>query len=124
MLAEGKNQYNEILKDSKIKSAMKNSSAIINQMYDGENLQFDALIFNLATTPSKDSEYYAACKANTILGAIKMGHFNDIVFHKDFVIIIVYLDSRNHTKFKLVFSNDFDKNLQDKLTKSFYEIHR
>ena len=119
MLAEGKNQYNEILKDSKIKSAMKNSSAIINQMYDGENLQFDALIFNLATTPSKDPEYYADCKANTILGAIKMGHFNDIVFHKDFVIIIVYLDSRNHTKFKLVFSNDFDKNLQDKLTKEF-----
>lgn len=119
MLAESKNQYNEILKDSKIKSAMKNSSAIINQMYDGENLQFDALIFNLATTPSKDPEYYADCKANTILGAIKMGHFNDIVFHKDFVIIIVYLDSRNHTKFKLVFSNDFDKNLQDKLTKEF-----
>lgn len=54
MLAEGKNQYNEILKDSKIKSAMKNSSTIINQMYDGENLQFDALIFNLPTTPSKD----------------------------------------------------------------------
>ncbi|EQB3221282.1 hypothetical protein ACYI3B_000196 [Campylobacter upsaliensis] len=119
MLAEGKNQYNEILKDSKIKSAMKNSSTIINQMYDGENLQFDALIFNLPTTPSKDPEYYADCKANVILGAIKMGHFNDIVFHKDFVIIIVYLDSRNHTKFKLVFSNDFDKNLQDKLTKEF-----
>ncbi|EKY8777980.1 hypothetical protein RDZ95_001080 [Campylobacter upsaliensis] len=119
MLAEGKNQYNEILKDGKIKSAMKNSSTIINQMYDGENLQFDALIFNLPTTPSKDPEYYADCKANVILGAIKMGHFNDIVFHKDFVIIIVYLDSHNHTKFKLVFSNDFDENLRDKLTKEF-----
>ncbi|HEC1569673.1 TPA: hypothetical protein R1X71_000652 [Campylobacter upsaliensis] len=119
MLAEGKNQYNEILKDGKIKSAMKNSSAIINQMYDGENLQFDALIFNLPTTPSKDPEYYADCKVSAILGAIKRGHFNDIVFHKDFVIIIVYLDSHNHTKFKLVFSNDFDENLRDKLTKEF-----
>ena len=56
--------------------------------------------------------YYVKCEVDKINGAIKNHHFDDIAYHSNFVFIIVYIDSSCATKFKLVYSNNFDKNMK------------
>ena len=54
-----------------------------------------------------------------INGAIKNHHFDDIAYHSNFVFILVYIDSSCATKFKLVYSNNFDKNIKKQLNYEF-----
>jgi hypothetical protein len=119
MLAEAKDRYNSILTDQKIKKAMQDAGKLIDAMYSKPAKKFNAFLYNLPTSPTKDPDYYAESEASTVAGGIKLGHFKDIAFDKDFVIIIVYADIKNATRFRLVFSDDFDNKLRDQLIKEF-----
>lgn len=124
MIAEGKNHYQNILSDKKIKQAMQNASETIDRMYNDKSSKFNAFLYNLPTDPSKNPEYYVQRESETVKGGIDLGHFKDIANEKDFVVIIVYVDNQNKTKFELVFSNDFDNLIKEKLISEFYEVHR
>jgi hypothetical protein len=119
MIAEGKDHYNDILNDEKIKISMKNASDIIDNIYKTTNIKFNAFLYNLPTTPSKDPEYYVDCEEKTVSGGIQLGHFNDISNSDNFVVIIVYSDSNNKTKFRLIYSPKFDITLRKKLDSEF-----
>lgn len=119
MLAEGKNQYQDILNDSKIQQAMRNAGNLVDKLYKQSNIKFDAFLYNLATNPNKDPEYYADNEENSVEGGIKRGHFNDIAEHDNFVVIIVYIGNDYKTKFRLVFSDNFDKGLKRQLETEF-----
>lgn len=119
MVAEGKNAYSEILSDKKIKKAMKDAGKIIDDFCKNSHLKFDAFIYNLPTTPDKEPDYYADMEYKTVKGAIERGHFTNIAYETSFVVIIVYMDEHNKTKFKLVYSPKFDENLKKKLDKEF-----
>ncbi|KKU22096.1 MAG: hypothetical protein UX31_C0006G0008 [Candidatus Nomurabacteria bacterium GW2011_GWA1_46_11] len=119
MLAEGKDKYQSILSDRKIKQAIKDVSEIIDKTYRKNNVKFDAFLYNLGTTPTKDPDYYVDSEASTVQGGIKMGHFNDIANSESYVVIIVYTDKFNRTKFRLVFSESFDADLKNQLMKEF-----
>jgi hypothetical protein len=119
MLAEGKDKYQSILSDRKIQQAMKNASETIDALYKSESKKINAFIYNLQTQPDKDPDFYAESEEIMVKGGIERGHFFDIAHDKNFLVIIVYNDSESHTKFKLIFSNNFDLNLKNKLEKEF-----
>ena len=119
MLAEGKDKYQSILSDRKIKHAMKYSSKTIDEETNNNNLKFNAFLYNLQTTPAKDPEYYADSEELIVQGGIERGHFNDIAYEENFVVIIVYTDKANCTKFRLVFSHEFEPNLMNQLQDKF-----
>ena len=119
MIAEGKDAYFELLRDTKIGTAMKDARDLIDQMYKWSNQKFDAFIYNLNTVPQFDPLFYVETEANTIQQAILRGHFKHIAAEENYVIIIVYNDSQNKTGFKLVYSTNFDRNQKSKLDKEF-----
>lgn len=119
MIAEGKDAYFELLRDTKIGTAMKDARDLIDQMYKWSNKKFDAFIYNLNTVPQFDPLFYVETEANTIQQAIQRGHFKHIAAEENYVIIIVYNDSHNRTGFKLVYSSNFDRGLKSKLDKEF-----
>lgn len=119
MIAEGKDHYHAILNDGKIKISMKNASDTIDKIYKTTNIKFNAFLYNLPTTPSKNPEYYVDCEEKTVAGGIKLGHFNSISNSDNFVVIIVYSDSSKKTKFRLVYSPKFDATLKNKLDAEF-----
>lgn len=119
MIAEGKNDYNAFLNDEKIKVSMKNASYIIDQIYKATTIKFNAFLYNFPTTPKKNPEYYVDCEEKTVTGGIKLGHFNSISNSDNFVVIIVYSDSTNKTRFRLVYSPKFNITLKNKLDAEF-----
>ncbi len=119
MIAEGKNTYEDILRDKKIKKAMKNASKKINYLYKEHNDQVDAFIYNLDTVTSKDPEYLATKEAGKVKESIDSGKFNKVAYHESYLVIIVYKNSENCTKFKLVYSPEFDPKIKEKLDKEF-----
>jgi len=121
MIAEGKNAYLDILRDNKIQKAMELASKKIDDLYNNANIQFDAFIYNYPTVADKDPEFFVNREADTVEHSIKLGHFNNIAFHQSFVIIIVYLDSNYHTKFKLVYSPSFNSDIKRIMDKEFLQ---
>lgn len=119
MLAEGKDKYQSILSDPKIKQAMKDASETIDMVYKTSNVKFDAFLYNLHTTPAKDPDFYADSEEAIVQGGINRGHFEDIANEDNFVVIIVYTDNTNSTKFRLVFSDKFEPNLKKQLQIEF-----
>ena len=119
MVAEGKNNYQDLLRDGKIRTAMEKAGEQIRKLCKIHHVKFDAFIYNLDTVQNKDPEYYAKKEAETIAGAIKLGHFDDIAFESNFVIIIVYNDIHGKTAFRLVYSPNFDVKIKAKLDLDF-----
>ena len=119
MIAEGKNDYFDIIRDKKIKKAMVWTSEKINALYKDENEQFDAFVYNLNTDPKKDPEYYISLEKEKVIGAMLRGHFSNIAHHDSFVVIIVYLNEKGQTGFKLVYSPNFDTTIKERLDKEF-----
>ncbi len=119
MIAEGKNSYYDIIRDKKIQRAMMAASDIIDELYEANNRQFDAFLYNLETVPEKDPAFYVSMQEEIITEAINLGHFSDIAYHDNFVIIIVYVNEKNQTSFKLVFSPEFNAEIKEKLSKEF-----
>ena len=119
MLAEGKDKYQAILSDTKIKQAMKDAGDTIDRAYKNSNVKFDAFLYNLHTTPAKDPDYYADSEEATVQGGIERGHFEDIAYEENFVVIIVYTDTNHTTKFRLVFSEEFEPTLKKQLQNEF-----
>ncbi|WP_148789944.1 hypothetical protein [Campylobacter concisus] len=119
MLAEGKEQFGAFLKDKKIQIAFKKATETIEKLYKQEITKFDVLIYNLITNPEKKPEFYVCCEVDKINGAMSMGHFNDIVYNEDYVIIIVYLRDNSKTGFKLVYSPKFNSILKKQLDIEF-----
>lgn len=119
MIAEGKDHYNAILSDDKIKISLKNAGDIIDSLYKETNIKFNAFLYNLPTTQSKNPEYYVDCEEKKVVGGIELGHFNNISNLDNFVVIIVYLDDNKKTKFRLVYSPKFDRELRNKLDSEF-----
>ena len=115
LLAEGKDKFQAILRDSKIKLAMKNAGKIVDKLHGINNAKFNAFLYNLDTSPSKDPEYYADKEEEMVQGAIARGHFDDIADEESFVVIIVYTNCHNRTKFRLAFSKEFDSALRTQL---------
>ncbi|MDO8609522.1 MAG: hypothetical protein Q7R95_03155, partial [bacterium] len=111
--------YNAILNDSKIQTSIKNASDTIDKIHQTTNIKFNAFLYNLPTTPSKNPDYYVNREKVTVEGGIKLGHFNNIADSNNFVVIIVYSNSNNQTKFCLVFSPNFDKELKEQLDNEF-----
>ncbi len=119
MVAEGKDQYIDLLRDGKIRKAMENSAQIIDALCDVQHTKFNAFMYNLPTEPSIDPQYYVDCEVAKVKGAIQRGHFNHLAFERDFVIIIVYWDQKYMTRFKLVYSDDFTPSLKTQLDREF-----
>ena len=118
MIAEGKDKYQSILSDKKIRKAMMDAGEIIDSLY-GQNIKFDAFIYNLYTTPKKDPDFYADSEVAIVKEGILRGHFDDIAHEKNFVVIIVYNDNFGSTKFRTVFSTNFENKLRDQLENEF-----
>lgn len=119
MIAEGKNDYTDILKDAKIQKAMKDASDTIDNLCATEHTKFNAFIYNLKIHPDKEPEYYATQEAEKVAGDIQKGYFNNIASEHDFVIIIVYTKEDKSTGFKLVYSKDFTASLKIQLDQEF-----
>lgn len=119
MVAEGKNNYQDLLRDGKIRTAMEKAGEQIRELCKLNHIKFDAFIYNLDTVPDKDPEYYAEKEVEKVVGAIELGHFDDIAFESNFVIIIVYNKAHGKTAFKLVYSTDFDAQIKAKLDAEF-----
>ena len=119
MISEGKNNFQDLLSDTKIQKAMLLASQKIDELFRGINKQFDAFIYNLHTTPTKNPEFYIEREAQTVKSGMRMGHMEDIAHHDSYVVIIVYVNSESKTKFKLVYSDKFDKDLIRQLDKEF-----
>ena len=119
MISEGKDNFQGIIRDPKIKDAMIIASEKIDNLYGKNNTQFDAFIYNMHTTPTKDPEFYVEHEANVVSAAMDLHHFRDIAHHDSFVVIIVFLNSKGKTQFKLVYSPDFNKDLKLQLDKEF-----
>lgn len=120
MLAEGKNNYLDIIRDKKIRKALKNTSALIDTMYQSPNFKFDTFIYNLSSVEGKDPDYYAEKECQTISDAINSGRFNNIAYNKNFAIVIVY-HKANKTAFRIVYSPDFDNILKSQLDRLFHQ---
>lgn len=121
MIAEGKKSYYDIFTDDKIKKAMRLASKKIDFLYKDENKKFDAFIYNLNKTAEKDMDFCANKEAEKIKEDMEKERFKKFAFHESFVVIIVYLDSDNCTKFKLVYSPKFDLKIKEKLDKEFLQ---
>ena len=119
MIAEGKNNFRSIMADSKIKTAMKDTSDLIDRLYGRDNFKFDALIYNLHTSSQNDLAYCLSKEIELVNNAIQNGEFNNIAYHESYVVIIVYLNTDYETKFKLIFSPDFDEELKLQLEEEF-----
>ena len=119
MLAEGKDKYQSILSDPKIKQAMRDAGTTIDKAYKNSTVKFDAFLYNLHTTPTKDPDYYADSEEAIVQGGIERGHFEDIANEDNFVVIIVYTDKANSTNFRLVFSDKFEPTLKKQLQAEF-----
>lgn len=119
MVAEGKDQYIDLLRDGKIRKAMENSAQLIDTLCEVNHTKFNAFMYNLPTEPTVDPQYYVDCEVTKVEGAIERGHFNEVAFELNFVIIIVYLDQEYRTRFKLVYSNGFTPSLKTQLDKEF-----
>lgn len=119
MLAEGKDKYQSILSDPKIKQAMKDAAENIDKAYKTSNVKFDAFLYNLHTTPTKDPDFYADSEEAIVQGGIDRGHFKDIANEDNYVVIIVYTDTANRTNFRLVFSDKFEPILKKQLQTEF-----
>ena len=119
MISEGKDNFQDIIRDDKIKTAMYLASKKIDELYNNINQQFDAFVYNLHTTPSKEPDFYVNREAETVQAAMEKHHFSDIAHHESFLVIIVYLNDKNQTQFKLVYSPKFDKKLKEQLDKEF-----
>ena len=120
-LAEGKNNYAEILADRKIQQAMRDAGNLINKLYQAKHINFEAFIYNYAL-PSQEPDYYLSREKATVQGAIARGHFKNIANSPNFVVIMVYLlRTRNgmKTKFQLVYSATFPNNLRTRLNQEF-----
>ena len=76
-------------------------------------------MYNLDTVPEKNPEFYVSREQETIEMAINLGHFSNIAHHESFVVIIVYLNEKAQTGFKLVYSPKFDATIKEKLDKEF-----
>ena len=120
MFAEGKNNYLDIIRDKKIRKALKNTSALIDTMYQSPNFKFDTFIYNLSSVEGKDPDYYAEKECQTISDAINSGRFNNIAYNKNFAIVIVY-HKANKTAFRIVYSPDFDNILKSQLDRLFHQ---
>lgn len=118
MLAEGKNNYFDIIRDPKIQGAMRAMSVLVCDMYGKPCTMFDTFIYNLATVADKDPDYYAQREVEMVEGAIGLGHFSNIANSENFVVIIVY-DRGDKTCFKLVYSPDFDTKIRQQLNREF-----
>jgi hypothetical protein len=119
MLAEGKDQYQSILNDNKIKQALKDAGELIDNAYKKNTIKFDAFLYNLNTNPLKDPDFYADREQVTVKEGVLRGHFKDIANHSDYMVIIVYQNSKNQTKFRLVFSPNFNNMLMYQLKNEF-----
>ena len=119
MIAEGKNTYADILRDNKIKRAMKIASNKINSLYKRPNDQFDVFIYNLATVANKDPEFLVTKEAEKVKKSINAGKFNKVAYHDSFLVIIVYKNPEGCTKFKLVYSTKFDPKIKERMDKEF-----
>jgi len=119
MIAEGKDTFLDIIADPKIKTAMIWTSNMIDDLYKKQNFQFDAFVYNLRTDPNKDPDYYVDKEVDKVQGSIDRNHFDNIANHESFVIIIVYIDQYNKTKFKLIYSPKFDAAMKSILDKEF-----
>ncbi len=121
MISEGKNNFMDILRDEKIKTAMINASHLIDDLYQQSNVQFDAFIYNFPTIPSKSPTYYVSKEVEMIEYGMQQGHFNDVANNENYVVIIVYIDEENHTAFKLVYSPQFNAELKVILDREFHQ---
>lgn len=83
---------------------------------DDDYLKFYGVIY---TVPEKNPEFYVSRDKETIEMAINLGHFSNIAHHESFVVIIVYLNEKGQTGFKLVYSPKFDTNIRERLDKEF-----
>ena len=119
MISEGKNNFQDLLSDVKIKKAMELASKKINSLYKESNVQFDAFIYNFQTNPKKNPGFYIAREAQTVQAGMRLGHMDDIAHHDSYVVIIVYTESDYRTHFRLVYSDEFDKELKKQLDKEF-----
>lgn len=121
MIAEGKDHYIDLLRDKKIRAAMQNSADIIDELCEVTHTKFNAFIYNFPTDPATDPMYYVNREIGTVEGAINLGHFNPVAYESDFVVIMVYLDQNRKTKFKLMYSPNFNANLKSQLDKEFFQ---
>ena len=119
MICEGKNDFMEFISDKKIKKAMFLAGETINRLFKGKSKKIDVFIYNLHTNPKKNPEFYIEREAQTLQLGIHMGHMEDIAHHKNYLIIIVYTNSEYKTKFKLVYSEQFDPDFKKQLNKEF-----
>lgn len=119
MLAEGKNYYNEIARDRKIKRAMEATGEVVDRLHGPENLKFDAFIYNLNMVGQDSLKQCLECELQKIQNDIKQNGFSRSAHHENYVVIIVYVDQSYQTNFKLVFSDDFDADLRQKLEAIF-----
>jgi hypothetical protein len=119
MLAEGKDQYQSILNDNKIKQALKDAGELIDNAYKKNTIKFDAFLYNLNTNPLKDPDFYADREEVTVKEGVLRGHFKDIANHSNYMVIIVYQNSKNQTKFRLVFAPNFNNMLMYQLKNEF-----
>lgn len=124
MIAEGKDHYMDLLRDKKIQTAMQNSAKIIDDLCKVDHTKFNAFIYNFST-PTVDPMFYVEREIGTVEEAIKRGHFKQVAYESDFVVIMVYLDQNRKTKFKLMYSPNFNANLKSQLDNEFSnEIYR
>ncbi len=119
MIAEGKDTFREILADGKIQRAMSLASQKIDILYGNNTKQFDAFVYNLHIVQTQSPEYVISREVEAVKAAINRGLFDNIAYLKSFVIIIVYLSAENTTKFKLVYSAEFDEELKEQLNQEF-----
>jgi len=118
MICEGKNSFKDIINDPKIQTAMIWGSDQINKLYKKNNLQFDAFVYNLSTNSAQNLDINLALEINNVQAYINRNKFDTIAYHKDYVIIIVYIDN-GQTKFKLVYSPSFNPSLKKMLDEEF-----
>ena len=119
MLAEGKNYYGDIARDQKIQQAMEGAGELVDQLHGLENLKFNAFIYNLNMTDRDHLEQCVECELRKVQNDIKENCFSRSAQHKNYVVIMVYISQDYQTNFQLVFSEDFDVNLQQKLEAIF-----
>lgn len=119
MIAEGKNDFNDIIADGKLKKAMEFSSQKINNLYLHDNMQFDAFIYNLHTTSTDKPSNIVQKESERISAAMKSGQLDVKAYHDSYVVIIVYLDEHSKTCFKLVYSPNLDSSIKEQLDKEF-----
>lgn len=119
LLAEGKNHYQDILNDPKIRHAITDTEKMIDRLYGQPSLKSAAFLYNLPINPQKNPEHCADEEESKVRKDIELGNFDNVVPHGDYVVIIVYTNSNYETKFRLVFSDGFDADLKKQLEAEF-----